>query len=185
MLNDFSMLYSDHFINGPNRLYVLLTLLFHSMIVHGFSPDGFNVSTVHPLVKNKRKSLTASSNYRAIALSSPLSKIFDWVILNKNVDELMICSLRPNPKVLQHCTFALMVTINYYRHNNTDVYVLLLDASQAFDKVNYVKVFCLLVDRNFNPMVIRCLLWMYTCPISFETSSGMVLHLDIFPQQMG
>ena len=55
-----------------------------------------------------------------------------------------------------------METVNYYRDNNSDVYVLLLDASQAFDKVNYTKLFQLLIDRNVNPMVIRCLLYMYT-----------------------
>ncbi len=55
-----------------------------------------------------------------------------------------------------------METITYYRHHNTDVYVLLLNASQAFDKVNYVKLFKLLLSRNINPMVIRCILYMYT-----------------------
>ncbi len=84
----YGMLYSDHFKHGPHRLFVLLTMLFNTMIVHGFTPDGFNISTIQPLAKNKRKSLNVSSNYRAIALSSPLSKIFDWVILHKNVDFL-------------------------------------------------------------------------------------------------
>ncbi len=55
-----------------------------------------------------------------------------------------------------------METITYYRHHNTDVYVLLLNASQAFDKVNYVKLFKLLLSRNINPIVIRCILYMYT-----------------------
>ena len=57
--------------------------MLYAMISHGFSPDGFNISSIQPLVKNKRKPLNDSSNYRAIALSSPLSKVFDWVILNK------------------------------------------------------------------------------------------------------
>ena len=114
----YGMLYSDHFINGPHRLYVLLTMLFNTMIIHGFSPDGFNVSTIQPLVKNKRKSLNESSNYRAIALSSPLSKIFDWVILNKNVNQFETSELqygfKPKSSTTQ-CTFALMETVNYYR----------------------------------------------------------------------
>ena len=135
------------------------------MIIHGFSPDGFNVSTIQPLVKNKRKSLNDSSNYRAIALSSPLSKLFDWIILNKNVDQFetsdMQYGFKPKSSTSQ-CTFALMETINYYRQNNSEVYVLLLDASQAFDKVNYTKLFQLLMTKNVNPMVIRCLLYMYT-----------------------
>lgn len=183
----YGMLYSDHFINGPSRLLVLLSMLFNSMIVHGFSPDGFNVSTIQPLVKNKRKSLNDSSNYRAIALSSPLSKIFDWVILNKSVDQFDTSNMQYGFKAKSsttQCTFALTETINYYRQHNSDVYVLLLDASQAFDKVNYTKLFHLLIERNINPLVIRCLLYMYTnqylnikwnCCMSnyFATSNGV------------
>ena len=82
------------------------------------------------------------------------------------------------------CTFAMMETVNYYRQHNTDVYVLLLDASQAFDKVNYVKLFQLLIKRNVNPLIIRCLVYMYTnqymnikwnCSMSkyFSTSNGV------------
>ena len=52
-----------------------------------------------------------------------------------------------------------METVNYFRRNNTDVYVLLLDASQAFDQVNYVKLCQLLLNRN---PLIRCLLYLYT-----------------------
>ena len=47
----YSLIYTDHFINGTNKLYIMLSLLFSSMIVHGFSPDGLNISTIQPLVK--------------------------------------------------------------------------------------------------------------------------------------
>ena len=40
--------------------------------------------------------------------------------------------------------------------------MLLLDASQAFDKVNYIKLFQLLMKRNVNMLILRCLLYMYT-----------------------
>ena len=159
------LIFSDHFIYGTNRLYIMLSLLFNAMIVHGFSPDGLNMSSIQPLIKNRRKSCNESSNYRAIALSSPVAKIFDWVILNKYTNNLTSSDLqygfKPNSSTTQ-CTFALMETVNYYRENNSDVYVLLLDASQAFDKVNYIKLFQLLMKRNANPLVIRCLLYMYT-----------------------
>ena len=32
------------------------------------------------------------------------------------------------------CTFALVETVNYFQQNKYDVYVLLLDATKAFDK---------------------------------------------------
>ena len=54
----YGILYFDHFINS------------------------FNVSTIQSLVKNKRKSMNDSGDYRAITLVSPLSNFFDWIILN-------------------------------------------------------------------------------------------------------
>ena len=53
-------LFSDHFIHGTHRFYVILSILFTSMLSHGFSPI--------PISKDKKKSLCNSGNYRAIAL---------------------------------------------------------------------------------------------------------------------
>ena len=53
------------------------------------------------------------------------------------------------------CTFALMETVNYFRQNKSDVYVLLLDAY-------YVKLFNLMMDRGKNHLLIGCLFYMYT-----------------------
>ena len=94
-----------------------------------------------------------------------MSKLFDWVILTKCADVLGTNELqfgfKPQSSTAK-CTFALMETINYFQENNSNVYVLLLDASKAFDKINYVKLFNLLMEREMNPMLIRCLIYMYT-----------------------
>ena len=74
---------------------------------------------------------------------------------------------------------ANLETVNYFRRNNTDVYVLLLDASQAFDQVNYVKLCQLLLNRN---PLIRC-----TCiciPINTWTSDGTVVCQSIVLHSM-
>ncbi len=42
----------------------------------------------------------------------------------------------------------MLETVNHFQQNNTDVYVLLLDASKAFDKVNYVKLSDPLLERG-------------------------------------
>ncbi len=39
------------------------------------------------------------------------------------------------------CTFTMLETISYYNFNHTNVYALLLDATKAFDKVYYRKLF--------------------------------------------
>ncbi len=52
-------------------------------------------------------------------------------------------------------------TISYYVNNESNVYGLLLDASNAFDCVNYCKLFRTLLDRNVCPLYCRLLLNMY------------------------
>ncbi len=53
-------------------------------------------------------------------------------------------------------------TISYYNFKHTNVYALLLDATKAFDRVHYSKLFNELCKRNLSLLVTRLLLYMYT-----------------------
>ena len=54
-------------------------------------------------------------------------------------------------------------TIQYYTENGgRAVYLLLLDASKAFDKVSYEKLFELLLTRNVCPNIVKLLYYVYT-----------------------
>ena len=53
-------------------------------------------------------------------------------------------------------------TIDYYICKGGTVYGLSLDASKAFDCVDFCKLFNLLIDSSVNPITIRLLLNMYT-----------------------
>ncbi len=72
----------------------MATLLFNVMLCHGYTPDGFNMASIYLLVKDKRKSCSDSSNYRAIALSSPLAKVLDWVLLQQQIDKFQTSELQ-------------------------------------------------------------------------------------------
>ena len=74
---------TDHIMHGGNNLHVHLCQLFTSMLIHGMSPSSLQYSTLVPIPKDKRKSLSLSDNYRAIALSSPICKVLDTVILQQ------------------------------------------------------------------------------------------------------
>ena len=155
-------LFSDHFIYGTNRLFVILSLLYSLFLSHGFSPDSMILGTMIPIPKNKKKSLSHSSNYRAIALSSIFSKIFDWIILIKEHSSLCSSDLQFGFKKdtsTTQCSYSMLETIDYYNFNRS---VLMLDASKAFNRVNYCKLFNELLKRDISPLVLRLLLYMYT-----------------------
>ena len=59
---------SDHIINGPRLLYVLLTMVFNSMLIHGVSPESMLVGTMIPIPKDRRQLRCTSDNFRAITL---------------------------------------------------------------------------------------------------------------------
>ena len=59
------------------------------------------------------------------------------------------------------CTSMLLETIDYYNENDTDGNLLFLDASKAFDQVEYVKLFNTLRDSKMCPVVLRLLMNIY------------------------
>ena len=105
---------TDHNMHGGHNLHVHVCQLFNSMLIHGMSPSSLQSSTLAPIPKDKRKSLSLSDNYRAIALSSTICKVLDTVILRKYGDLLSTCDLQNGFK--EHgstntCTFMVKETI--------------------------------------------------------------------------
>ena len=157
--------FSNHLIHGNIKLQVYISLLFDSMLLHGFAPSDFLLSTLVPIPKNKRKSLNLSDNYRAIALSSILGKLLDNIILVKCQNIFHTTDLqfgfKKNHSTSQ-CTFVVNEVLQYYYNNGSNVYLTLLDASKAFDRVEYIKLFRLLVNKGICPIIARFLVALYT-----------------------
>lgn len=159
------MTHSDHFINGTPLLYSKMAQLFTAMITHGFAPESFLLGTLSPIVKNPRKSINSSSNYRGITLSSILGKILDRIIMQKYKGFLYSSDQQYGFKKAHstvQCTLIIDEVSKHFVSNHGEMYILLLDASQAFDRVNYVKLFRLLKDRGMCPLLCRFLVFSYT-----------------------
>ena len=105
--------------------------------------------------------LSNSDMYRSIAISSLLSKI-----LERQQDFLSTSNYQFGFKAKSStvlCTAMVNETIQYYTEKRgRAVYLLLLDASKAFDKVSYEKLFELLLARNVCPKIVKLLYYMYT-----------------------
>ena len=78
-------IYSDNLKHATERCIQYIVFLFNSILSHGCIPDSFLFATVIPIPKNPRLNVTNSCNYRAIALSSIFSKVFDKIITEKQV----------------------------------------------------------------------------------------------------
>ena len=157
-------LYTDHFINGPERLFIMISILFNSMIIHGIAPSDFLIGTMIPIIKDHRKSCKKFDNYRTLTLGTIMSKIFDIIILEKhnsyfNTSEMQYGFKCKSSTVMS--TFMVNQTISHYLSRGSNVNVLMLDASKAFDKIDFVKLFDKLVKRGLSPIVIRLILNMY------------------------
>ena len=58
-------------------------------------------------------------------------------------------------------TRSLNETISHYTNNGSQVYALFLDASKAFDRLNFIKLFNKLLNKKMCPITVRLLLNMY------------------------
>jgi len=117
---------SDYLINACNELFVHISCLFPGLIIHGAVTDDMTVSTLVPIPKGKNTSCTDSSNYRAIALSFVLGKVFDRIVLSRYHDALVSSGFQFGFKQKHStamCTFVLREAIKYYNHNRGTVLV--------------------------------------------------------------
>ena len=87
------------------------------MISHGYAPKQLLMATIIPIIKNKRKSVNDSDNYRGIALSTAIGKLVDLIIIDAQADVLRSSNLQFGFKhgtSTTQCTFVATEVINYY-----------------------------------------------------------------------
>ena len=93
-----------------------------------------------------------------MTLSSVISKVLDITILNSNRNVLDTCNLEFGFKKKHSttlCTFVYNKLIQYYLNNDSNVYVMMLDCSKAFDQVHCIKLFSVLKKKGVCIMLIR------------------------------
>ena len=119
-------------------------------------------SKIIPLVKNKCGKLSDKNNYRPVAISNSLSKVFELLLLDRCEEYLWTSGNQFGFKAdhsTEMCIYALHEFIYYYRSRSTNVYVTFLDASKAFDRINHWLLFDKLLKREIPLYIVRILVY--------------------------
>jgi len=142
---------AEHIIYAHPAVVSHLNKLFNLMIIHGYVPNKFGHSIIVPLIKDRCGDLSKMSNYRGISLSPVISKLFEVCLSSKFSDYLLTHNLQFGFKKNSSCASAVYVvqqSVDYFTSRGSNVYLSALDASKAFDRVNFNILFKKLVSRD-------------------------------------
>ena len=175
---------SDCLTNGPESLIVHLTNLLKTFLVHGRVPYFVLICTLLPLVKDNLSDITTSDNYRAIASGSLLLKLLDMVVMNLEGEKLKCDLLQfgfQSESSTTMCTWTATTVIEHYNQRGTPVYACAMDLSKAFDFVEWVSLFRILVSKAISPVFLRVLLFIYrnqTCNVKWNSAFSYMFKIS-------
>ncbi len=157
-------LYSNHIKMGPVSLHKHISNILTGMFIHGTNVYDLLIATISSLPKDKSGDFCSSNNYRGISLLSAIAKIYDLILIDRygahlSTSELQYSFKHHHSTVM--CHTVLRETVNYYMNRGSNIYACFLDASKAFDRVRYDKLFTLLEERGLPPVIIRSLMDQY------------------------
>jgi len=155
----------EAFVCGGSRVRVHLCVLFNLFVKYGYVPVQFMKSVIVPLVKCKTGDLSDVNNYRAIAISTSISKLFENVLAVhvKSCDYYDAYQFGFTPGCSTSlCTGVFKRTVDRYTQGGSHVFASFLDFSKAFDKVSYWKLFHKLLDDKIDVAIVRLLAFWYS-----------------------
>ncbi len=178
---------AEHYRFASEKIFVLLSIVFNTMILHGHIPTCFSDTIVVPIIKDKSGNISDINNYRPIALTTVASKILEKLLLVRLKDHLYTTDNQFSFKTKHStdmCVFTLKSVIDLYISSSSPVYVCYMDASKAFDKVNFWCLFEKLQQRNVPSIYVRFLMawyctqqfvvrWCNTYSVPFSVSNGV------------
>ena len=106
-----------------------------------------------PIIKSKYGLISSKDNYRPIAIASVLSKVLEFIILER-IELFCLLPMKTNLVLRNNMVrtpvyiYVMAEIINRYQRLGSTVYLCFLDASKAFDHINHDTMFKKLIYRN-------------------------------------
>jgi len=173
---------AEHLIFSHPSLRVILAKLFQMILSYSYIPHGFRYSYIVPLPKTRDHLSKALScdDFRGIAISPILSKVFEYCILSKFKNFLSTADNQFGFKQGIGCNFAirsLRGIVDKFVKGGSTVNLCALDLSKAFDKVNhhalYLKLMKRLIPEQFLSLLENWLSCCFSCVKWFSEWSAM------------
>ena len=148
--------------------------------MHGHISNFLLISTLLPIIKDKLGDTSVSKNYRSIAISSVILKLFDWVIILLYGDNLKLHDLQfaYQPGVsTSMCTWMVVETIDYFLRNKSEIFACTMDMSKAFDRVKHSTLFEKLRKERLPAVIIRFLMSTYKLQVTQVKWNGSLSNM--------
>jgi len=171
--------------NAPNKIIDILLIIIQLLINFGCVFDNFNVSIIKPIVKDINKALNSVNNVRPISVSDVFHTIMEKWLLSKLLEVY-----RHTPKQFgfrrgyscQHAIVMVLETIKACRRKKKRLFLCLIDASKAFDKINRFKLWIIL--KNIcRPAILRYLIKYYLNSFAYVRIDQN--NSDMFKTELG
>ncbi|GFW16037.1 probable RNA-directed DNA polymerase from transposon X-element [Trichonephila clavipes] len=147
--------------NLPLKFLLFITLLINQLFKNNYFPNSWKTAVVIPILKPDKDS-ALPSNYRPISLLSCLSKVYEFVLLQRlnqhcaafNFIIPQQCGFRPKcSTVHQLLRVTELIHSGFAKHEATGI--LFLDIAKAFDKIWHDGLLIKLIRLDFPPPLIK------------------------------
>ncbi|GFU51735.1 RNA-directed DNA polymerase from mobile element jockey [Trichonephila clavipes] len=151
---------SNHMIkNLPLKFLLFITLLINQLFKNNYFPNSWKTAVVIPILKPEKDS-ALPTNYRPISLLSCLSKVYEFVLLQRlnqhctaaNFIIPQQCGFRPKcSTVHQLLRVTELIHSGFAKHEATGI--LFLDIAKAFHKIWHDGLLIKLIRLDFPPPI--------------------------------
>jgi len=181
----------EHLMYCHPILSCILAKLFNLMLLCSHVPSSFGRSYTIPIAKVKdcRTKAMTTDDFRGIAISCVLSKVFEHCVFDRFKDYLSVSDNQFGFQKGLGCSHAIYTVRNIVEQCNnggSTVNLCALDLSKAFDKTNHHALFIKLMNRNL-PVELLCLFerWFSNCwtCVKWKLSSSKFFKIEFGVRQ--